>query len=77
VANLRLGTLNASSINLFGTTGVEGLKMDDFDPNETVGPKEQVQQAVRPTPKALLSVRAIKDMEKAIKQMKLRQKGKK
>ncbi|RHY61620.1 hypothetical protein DYB34_003124 [Aphanomyces astaci] len=70
--NVRQATIDASTINSIGTATAEGRKIDAD--KETV---EQVQQAVRPTPKALLSVRATKDMEKAIHQMKLKQKSKK
>ncbi|RQM22957.1 hypothetical protein B5M09_000362 [Aphanomyces astaci] len=69
--NVRQATIDASNINSIGTATAEGRKIDTD--KETV---EQVQQAVRPTPKALLSVRATKDMEKAIHQMKLKQKSK-
>ncbi|CAK4384748.1 unnamed protein product [Aphanomyces euteiches] len=48
-------------------------------PNDDVAmpPREQVLPAIKPPPKAMLSMRATKDMEKAIEQMKLKQKSKK
>ncbi|ETW01090.1 hypothetical protein, variant [Aphanomyces invadans] len=74
VGHVRQATLEASNMTQLGTTGDSKINRDV---DSTAASPEQVQTAVRPTPKAMLSVRATKDMEKAIHQMKLKQKSKK